>query len=143
MNLFKIGPTLPGIGLKEQRQGRDAGAVSGVIKVQLDIVMAGILIFIPSGGQGTTNRSPCNLSSKVGLIINRNVHEPFSKPPKNTRKTKGVLKLNLIIFRNTWVLGYNMGKADLTNLFIEGQKVSLEAVNITVDDRKKYPGENC
>ena len=33
-----------------------------------------------------------------------------------------------------------MGKADLTNLFIEGQKVSLEAVNITVDDRKKYPG---
>ena len=48
---------------------------------------------------------------------------------------------NIIIFRNTWVLGYNMGKADLTNLFIEGQKVSLEAVNITVDDRKKYPGE--
>ena len=45
------------------------------------------------------------------------------------------------MFRNTWVLGYNMGKADLTNLFIEGQKVSLEAVNITVDDRKKYPGE--
>ena len=45
------------------------------------------------------------------------------------------------------MLGYNMGKADLTNLFIEGQKVSLEAVNITVDDRKKYPGEqkfeNC
>ena len=39
------------------------------------------------------------------------------------------------------MLGYNMGKADLTNLFIEGQKVSLEAVNITVDDRKKYPGE--
>ena len=38
-------------------------------------------------------------------------------------------------------MGYNMGKADLTNLFIEGQKVSLEAVNITVDDRKKYPGE--
>ena len=68
-------------------------------------------------------------------------------PTKNIRKTKGVLKLNLIIFRNTWVLGYNMGKADLTNLFIEGQKVSLEAVNITVDDRKKYPGEqkveNC
>ena len=48
----------------------------------------------------------------------------------------------MIIFRNTWVLGYNMGKADLTNLFIEGQKVSLEAVNITVDDRKKYPGES-
>ena len=52
-----------------------------------------------------------------------------------------------LLFRNTWVLGYNMGKADLTNLFIEGQKVSLEAVNITVDDRKKYPGEqkfeNC
>ena len=46
-----------------------------------------------------------------------------------------------LISRNTWVLGYNMGKADLTNLFIEGQKVSLEAVNITVDDRKKYPGE--
>jgi hypothetical protein len=34
-----------------------------------------------------------------------------------------------------------MGKADLTNLFIEGQKVSLEAVSITVDDRKKYPGD--
>ena len=33
--------------------------------------------------------------------------------------------------RNTWVLGYNMGKADLTNLFIEGQKVSLEAIAIT------------
>ena len=46
-----------------------------------------------------------------------------------------------LLSRNTWVLGYNMGKADLTNLFIEGQKVSLEAVNITVDDRKKYPGE--
>ena len=59
----------PGIGLKEQRQGRDAGAVSGVIKVQLDIVIAGILIYIPPGGQGTTNRSPCNISSKVGLII--------------------------------------------------------------------------
>lgn len=42
--------------------------------------------------------------------------------------------------RNTWVLGYNMGKADLTNLFIEGQKVSLEAIAITADDRKKYPG---
>ena len=42
--------------------------------------------------------------------------------------------------RNTWVLGYNMGKADLTNLFIEGQKVSLEAIAITPDDRKKYPG---
>ena len=41
---------------------------------------------------------------------------------------------------NTWVLGYNMGKADLTNLFIEGQKVSLEAIAITADDRKKYPG---
>ena len=39
--------------------------------------------------------------------------------------------------RNTWVLGYNMGKADLTNLFFEGQKVSLEAVSITADDRKK------
>ena len=38
------------------------------------------------------------------------------------------------------MLGYNMGKADLTNLFIEGQKVSLEAVRITPDDRKKYPG---
>ena len=34
-----------------------------------------------------------------------------------------------------------MGRADLTNLFIEGQKVSLEAVSITVDDRKKYPGK--
>ena len=33
-----------------------------------------------------------------------------------------------------------MGKADLTNLFIEGQKVSLEAISITADDRKKYPG---
>jgi len=78
-----------GIGLKEQRQGRDAGAVSGVIKVD-----------------------------------------------------KGPLIGALVTFhrRNTWVLGYNMGKADLTNLFIEGQKVSLEAVNITVDDRKKYPG---
>ena len=38
------------------------------------------------------------------------------------------------------MLGYNMGKADLTNLFIEGQKVSLEAVRVTPDDRKKYPG---
>ena len=42
--------------------------------------------------------------------------------------------------RNTWVLGYNMGKADLTNLFIEGQKVSLEAIAITAADRSKYPG---
>ena len=40
---------------------------------------------------------------------------------------------------NTWVLGYNMGKADLTILFIEGQKVSLEAITITADDRNKYP----
>ena len=42
--------------------------------------------------------------------------------------------------RNTWVLGYNMGKGDLTHLFIEGQKVSLEAVEISSDDRKKYTG---
>jgi len=78
-----------GIGLKEQRQGRDAGAVSGVVKVD-----------------------------------------------------KGPLIGALVTFhrRNTWVLGYNMGKADLTNLFIEGQKVSLEAVVISADDRKKYPG---
>ena len=55
---------------------------------------------------------------------------------------KGPLIGALVTFhrRNTWVLGYNMGKADLTNLFIEGQKVSLEAVAITMDDRKKYPG---
>jgi len=83
------GSKLRGIGLKEQRMGRDAGAVSGVIKVD-----------------------------------------------------KGPLIGALVTFhrRNTWVLGYNMGKADLTNLFIEGQKVSLEAVSITADDRKKYPG---
>ena len=37
------------------------------------------------------------------------------------------------------MLGYNMGKADLTILFIEGQKVSLEAITITADDRNKYP----
>ena len=30
------GSKLRGIGLKEQRLGRDAGAVSGVIKVELD-----------------------------------------------------------------------------------------------------------
>ena len=55
---------------------------------------------------------------------------------------KGPLIGALVTFhrRNTWVLGYNMGKADLTNLFIEGQKVSLEAVMISSDDRKKYPG---
>ena len=55
---------------------------------------------------------------------------------------KGPLIGALVTFhrRNTWVLGYNMGKADLTNLFIEGQKVSLEAISITADDRKKYPG---
>lgn len=83
------GSKFRGIGLKEQRQGRDAGAVSGVVKVD-----------------------------------------------------KGPLIGSLVTFhrRNTWVLGYNMGKADLTNLFIEGQKVSLEAVVISADDRKKYPG---
>lgn len=83
------GSKFRGIGLKEQRQGRDAGAVSGVAKVD-----------------------------------------------------KGPLIGALVTFhrRNTWVLGYNMGKADLTNLFIEGQKVSLEAVVISADDRKKYPG---
>ena len=31
-----VQPDFPGIGLKEQRQGRDAGAVSGVIKVEFD-----------------------------------------------------------------------------------------------------------
>jgi len=83
------GSKFRGIGLKEQKFGRDAGAVSGVIKVD-----------------------------------------------------KGPLIGALVTFhrRNTWVLGYNMGKADLTNLFIEGQKVSLEAVTISTDDRKKYPG---
>ena len=36
---------------------------------------------------------------------------------------KGPLIGALVTFhrRNTWVLGYNMGKADLTNLFIEGK----------------------
>merc|ERR1719422_2815561 len=53
---------------------------------------------------------------------------------------RGPLRLNLQLSQLMLMLGYNMGKADLTNLFIEGQKVSLEAVNITVDDRKKYPG---
>ena len=62
----------PGIGLKEQRQGRDAGAVSGVIKVEFDdwhflaIFIWKLWFFIPPGGQGSTDRCPCNLPSKVG-----------------------------------------------------------------------------
>ena len=65
-----------GIGLKEQRQGRDAGAVSGVIKVK---IWTGVMIdswflkpikqwFFKLGGQGATNRSPCNISSEVYWI---------------------------------------------------------------------------
>ena len=52
--------------------------------------------------------------TKANAIVTGPIYEKLS-----TKKS-----VNFIIFypfcRNTWVLGYNMGKADLTNLFIEG-----------------------
>ncbi len=55
------------------------------------------------------------------------------------RVDKGPLKGKLVLFlrRNVWAMGYNMGKADLTHLFLHGQKVSLEAIPFPKDKLNK------
>jgi len=97
--------------------------------------------------KGTVVRLDRGTKARVGFQnqqakdMNR-IHRDIGAVSGVIKVDKGPLIGTLVTFhrRNTWVLGYNMGKADLTHLFIEGQKVSLEAVEISADDRRKYTG---